>query len=102
MLSLGTFPDVSLKLARERRDQARRDLANGIDPSAKRRTEKMASGNTFEAVAREWFEKFSPNWASGYSSKVIRRLEIPLAKLSLRKRRTRDRALASHEGFGSR
>ncbi len=76
MLSLGTFPDVSLKLARERRDQARRDLANGIDPSAKRRTEKMASGNTFEAIAREWFEKFSPSWAPGYSSKVIRRLEI--------------------------
>jgi integrase len=76
MLSLGTFPDVSLKLARERRDQARRDLANGIDPSAKRRTEKMASGNTFEAIAREWFGRFSPNWAPGYSSKVIRRLEI--------------------------
>jgi integrase len=76
MLSLGTFPDVSLKLARERRDQARRDLANGIDPSAKRRTEKMASGDTFEAIAREWFGRFSPNWAAGYSSKVIRRLEI--------------------------
>jgi integrase len=76
MLSLGTFPDVSLKLARERRDQARRDLANGIDPGAKRRTEKMASGNTFEAIAREWFDKFSPSWAPGYSSKVIRRLEI--------------------------
>jgi hypothetical protein len=49
MLSLGTFPDVSLKLARDRRDQARRDLANGIDPSAKRRIEKMASGNTFRS-----------------------------------------------------
>jgi integrase len=76
MLSLGTFPDVSLKLARERRDQARRDLASGIDPSAKRRTEKMTSGNTFEAIAREWYDKFSPSWAPGYSSKVIRRLEI--------------------------
>jgi integrase len=76
MLSLGIFPDVSLKEARERRDQARRDLAKGIDPSAKRRTEKMASGDTFEAIAREWFDRFSPNWAVGYSSKVIRRLEI--------------------------
>ncbi len=76
MLSLGVFPEVSLKEARERRDQARRDLAKGIDPSAKRRTEKLASGDTFEAIAREWFEKFSPNWAPGYSSKVIRRLEI--------------------------
>jgi len=74
MLSLGVFPDVSLKEARERRDQARRDLAKGINPSAKRRTEKLASGDTFEAIAREWFEKFSPTWVDGYSSKVIRRL----------------------------
>jgi integrase len=76
LLSLGIFPDVTLKQARDRRDDARRDLANGIDPSAKRRTEKLASGDTFEAIAREWFEKFSANWVEGYSSKVIRRLEI--------------------------
>jgi hypothetical protein len=62
MLSLGIFPEVSLKEARERRDQARRDLAKGIDPTAKRCTEKLASGDTFEAIAREWFERFSPNW----------------------------------------
>jgi len=76
LLSLGIFPDVSLKEARDRRDDARRDLAKGIDPSVKRRAEKLAGGNTFEAVAREWFEKFSPHWVEGYSSKVIRRLEI--------------------------
>jgi hypothetical protein len=76
MLSLGTFPEVSLKEARDRRDQARRDLAKGVDLSAKRRTEKLASGDTFEAIAGEWFERFSTNWAPGYSSKVIRRLEL--------------------------
>jgi integrase len=76
LLSLGIFPDVPLKEARERRDLARRDLARGIDPAAKRRAERMASGDTFEAIAREWFGRFSPNWAAGYSSKVIRRLEI--------------------------
>ncbi len=76
LLSLGIFPDVSLKQARDRRDDARRELANGIDPSAKRRTEKLASGDTFEAIAREWFGRFSANWAVGYSSKVIRRLEL--------------------------
>jgi len=76
LLSFGIFPDVSLKEARDRRDDARRDLAKGIDPSVKRRAEKLAGGNTFEAVAREWFEKFSPHWVEGYSSKVIRRLEI--------------------------
>src|SRR5260370_16438343 len=71
MLSLGVFPDVSLKEARERRDQARRDLAKGIDPSAKRKTEKLASGDTFKAIAREWFVKFSATWAGGYSIKLI-------------------------------
>jgi integrase len=36
----------------------------------------MASGDTFEAIAQEWLDKFSASWAVGYSSKVIRRLEI--------------------------
>lgn len=58
LLSLGTYPDTSLKLAREKRDQAREQLAQGIDPSAARQAAK-ASGtgegqNTFESVAREW------------------------------------------------
>lgn len=54
LLALGAYPDVSLKRARERRDDARRLVADGVDPSAKRRAEKDAAGNTFEAVAREW------------------------------------------------
>jgi integrase len=54
LLALGAYPDVSLKRARERRDDARRLVADGVDPSAKRRAEKDAVGNTFEAVAREW------------------------------------------------
>src|SRR5882757_2547630 len=55
LLSLGIFPDVPLKEARERRDLARRDLARGIDPAAKRWAERMASDDKFEAIAREWF-----------------------------------------------
>lgn len=59
-LSLGTYPDTSLKDARDRRDQARRDLAAGIDPGAKRKAEKATrtelAANTFEAVAREWHQ----------------------------------------------
>lgn len=55
-LSLGVYPDVSLKNARDRRDEARRFLANGIDPSTVRRTAKVAQSNTFEALAREWLE----------------------------------------------
>jgi hypothetical protein len=76
LLSLGVFPEVPLREARELRDEARRDLRKGIDPAAKRRTARMAGGETFKAIAQEWFDKFSPNWTQSYSSKVIRRLEI--------------------------
>jgi hypothetical protein len=55
-LSLGVYPDVSLKDARERRDDARKLLAQGIDPSGHRKAEKKASAeriaNDFESVAR--------------------------------------------------
>jgi integrase len=54
LLSLGVYPDVSLKLARERRDEARRLLATGVDPCAKRQAEKLSRADTFEAIAREW------------------------------------------------
>jgi hypothetical protein len=54
LLTLGTYPDVSLKRAREKRDDARRALADGIDPGAKRRAESDAKTNTFAAVADEW------------------------------------------------
>jgi hypothetical protein len=43
-----------LKLARDRRDEARRLVADGIDPSAKRQAEKLSRTDTFEAIAREW------------------------------------------------
>jgi len=54
LLTLGTYPDVSLKRAREKRDDARRLIADGIDPGAKRRAESDAKTNTFLAVADEW------------------------------------------------
>ena len=79
LLSLGTYPDVSLKDARDRRDEARKQLAAGIDPGELRKAKKSArdgrAENSFEVVAREWFAKFSPNWAAGHSDKIIWRLE---------------------------
>lgn len=58
LLSLGVYPEVSLKAARERRDELRKQLQAGIDPGQQRRAEKhfqaTASANTFEAVANEW------------------------------------------------
>ena len=60
-LALGVFPDVSLKQARERRDTARKLLADGIDPAAKREAERSADADTFEAIAREFpFSNVSP------------------------------------------
>lgn len=79
LLSLGTFPEVSLKDARERREAARKQLANGIDPSEHRKSTKTAllaiSENAFEKVAREWFERYSKKWAASHGDRIIRRLE---------------------------
>jgi hypothetical protein len=47
-ISLGVYPDVTLKRARQKRDEARQLLADGIDPSTKRQEEKVASAITFE------------------------------------------------------
>jgi len=54
LLALGVYPDVPLRLARDRREEARQLVARGIDPSAKRQAEKASRADTFEAIAREW------------------------------------------------
>jgi len=54
LLTLGVYPCVSLKQARSRRDEAKRAIADSVDPGAKRQAEKMATADAFEAVAREW------------------------------------------------
>jgi integrase len=78
-LSLGVYPEVSLKDARERRDEARKLLANDVDPSENRKATKAAkmerAESSFEAVAREWYAKHSINWSAGHGSRIIRRLE---------------------------
>jgi integrase len=70
---------VSLSLARSRRDDARKLLANEVDPGAvkqqSKRVSKENTANSFEAIAREWFAKFSPQWAPSHADKIIRRLE---------------------------
>jgi hypothetical protein len=72
-LALGIYPDVSLASARERRDDARRLLANEIDPGEYRKLQREARAeratNSFEAVAREWLAKYSPRWATSPSSR---------------------------------
>lgn len=78
-LSLGTYPEVSLKQARERRDDARRLLNDGIDPSAHRKArqaahEEMAS-NTLEAIGREWIARHLAKKSATHHSKVAGRIE---------------------------
>lgn len=81
-LSLGVYPAVSLAEARERRDDARRLLAAGIDPSAQRKADKrdaaIRDANSFEAVAREWHAKRSKKLEPRSAAKVWRRLEADL------------------------
>jgi len=56
LLSFGKYPEITLKVARERRLEARRALEMGSDPSALRKAERAARADTFEALAREWLE----------------------------------------------
>src|SRR5262249_3134840 len=76
-LAFGVYPEVTLKIAREKRDDARSELANGIDPGEARRAQKIAQAGaeTFEAIAREWHGKFSAGWVVSHGDRILRRLE---------------------------
>jgi integrase len=78
-LSLGTYPDVGLKDAREGRDHARKLLVGGVDPSAHRKAQKAAratrAANSFEVVAREWHAKRSAMWIESHAARLLHRLE---------------------------
>ncbi|HEY8053218.1 MAG TPA: Arm DNA-binding domain-containing protein [Steroidobacteraceae bacterium] len=63
LISLGAYPDVPLKRAREKRDEARRRVADEIDPSADRKAKRAAMQVSFEGVAQEWLELQSKSLA---------------------------------------
>ncbi|MCL6264367.1 tyrosine-type recombinase/integrase [Craterilacuibacter sp. RT1T] len=79
LLAIGVYPETSLKAAREKRDEARLLLAEGTDPGAKRKEEKItariAAVNTFEAIAREWHDKESHEWHPAHAANVIAAME---------------------------
>ena len=63
------------------RDEARRQIAHGIDPGAVRKAQKQAETEeteTFEVIAREWHMKFTPNWTPGHAAAINGRLERDL------------------------
>jgi integrase len=79
LLALGVYPEISLLYARQKRDEARRQLAKGIDPGAIRKAQKQAKTEeteTIEVVAREWHEKFKSKWTEGHALKIMRSLEL--------------------------
>lgn len=94
MLSLGTYPDVSLSDARARRDEARKLKADGVNPGEARKAKKaaeviraeaarlVASGlpgvGTFEHAAREWHAYMTPKWSATHAVKVLALMENDL------------------------
>lgn len=78
-LALGIYPDVSLAKARDKRDEARKLLASGIDPGEHRKAVKNIraglAANTFEVIGREWYSKTAPTLADSTGEKLLRRLE---------------------------
>ena len=80
LLALGVYPAVSLASARQKRDDARKLLADSIDPGAHRKAAKAVrvglAANTLEVIGREWYAKTAPTMADTTKEKLIRRLEV--------------------------
>lgn len=79
MLSFGIYPATTLSEARTKREEAKKLLANGVDPGSHRKATKAAkaecNANTFEVVAREWIGKSSPIWTQANIEGVTKQLE---------------------------
>ena len=79
-LALGSFPDVSLADARDRRDAARKLLANDADPSETKKAAKASKiglhTNCLEVVAREWASSYFTNKSASHQQRTMRRLEL--------------------------
>nr|WP_304188379.1 tyrosine-type recombinase/integrase [Hafnia alvei] len=79
LISLGTYPAVSLSDARKKRDEAKNLLATGVNPSETRKEKKLAQqgklGNTFESITREWYQRRYDLWAESYRTEMIATFE---------------------------
>lgn len=75
MLSLGTYEHVSLADARQKRDESRRLVASGMNPSTLRKEQKAAKSlsatNTFEALSREWYQHRYDRWSASYREEMM-------------------------------
>jgi integrase len=81
-LALGTYPEVPLKEARDKRDQARKQITEGHDPSQLKKQKKLkqqvCAENSFETIAREWQSHRASGWTERHASYVLRRLEADI------------------------
>ena len=91
LISLGTYPETSLALARRKAEAARALVSEGLDPSAERKAERkkhleakneevrldagLPPNGSFEAVAREWFAVRRSGWSGSYADKMMARFE---------------------------
>jgi len=82
LLALGVYPDVSLKDARLRRNTARTLLSKGQDPGEVKQQEKDAenikAANSFESIAREWWQNQKENWSDRHANRVLKTLETDI------------------------
>ena len=81
-MALGSYPDVGLKAARKARDTAKLQKSDGRDPVQARKVDKLKAtrpgGDTFKAVALEWYGKQAPQWSNSHAERSLRQLERDL------------------------
>ena len=81
-MALGSYPAVGLKAARKARDTAKLQKSDGRDPVQARKVEKLKTarpgGDTFQAVALEWYAKQAPQWSASHAERSLRQLERDL------------------------
>lgn len=79
LISLGSYPELTLEKAREKHFEARKLITAGIDPGAQKQIEKqeaiIAAKNTFQAIALEWHETNTPRWDSRHAKRILARMQ---------------------------
>jgi integrase len=81
-MALGSYPDVGPKQARAGRDAAKAQKSDGVDPVQARKLDKLkntrSTGDTFKAIALEWYAKQAPQWSESHAGRMLRQLERDL------------------------
>jgi integrase len=80
-LSFKSYPEISLADARQRREDARKLVANGVDPGEIKKAQKaieQARAETFKTVTLEWYDQKKPEWSDNHAERLLRRLELDI------------------------